>query len=482
MKNPLGAFTRFLAHITRNPLGMAGAVMTTIAAILFLTLFALEQVGFHGGPYLGILAFLIIPGIFLLGLFLIPAGLWRERARRRRAAALGAEAAEELPVWDLNRDRIRRNFLVFLTLTAANLVIVAVATYKGVETMDSTPFCGAACHSVMQPEYTTYLRSPHARVKCVECHIGPGANWFVKSKLSGSWQVVSVALNLYPRPIPVPVHDLRPARETCEQCHWPQKFVGDRFRVNTHFEEDEANTEVKTVLVVKVGGHQAGRSHGIHWHVDPDHTLRYRADEKRQTIYEVEMVVEGSVKRRWKGPAADRPEAAQVTEWRTMDCVDCHNRPTHIYRAPDQELDAALLDRRIDASLPYVRREGLKLLQGEYPSHESAREGIARSLSDFYRQSYPDVAATRAEAVSAAGRALGDIWCWNVFPSMNIEWGTYQNQIGHRDMSTEVGCFRCHDEEHKTADGGAISQDCTTCHSVLAEREKDPAVLKTLLD
>jgi len=482
MKKLFGAFTRFLAYITRNPLGMAGAVMTTIAAILFLTLFLLEQVGFHGGPYLGILAFLIIPGVFLLGLVLIPTGLWRERARRRRAPEQGAEAADELPVWDLNQDRIRRNFLVFLTLTAANLVIVAVATYKGVETMDSTPFCGATCHSVMQPEYTTYQRSPHARVKCVECHIGPGANWFVKSKLSGSWQVVSVAFNLYPRPIPVPVHSLRPARETCEQCHWPQKFVGDRFRVNTHFEEDEANTEVKTVLVVKVGGHQAGRSHGIHWHVDPENTVRYRADESRRAIYEIEMIGKGGAVKRWKGPKADSPEAAAATEWRTMDCVDCHNRPTHIYRTPEQELDTTLVERRIDVSLPYVRREGLRALQADYPSHEAGREGIAKALADFYRRSYPEVATKKADEIAAAGRALGDIWCWNVFPSMGIAWGTYGNQIGHRDMSTEVGCFRCHDEEHKTTEGEAISQDCTTCHSVLAEREKDPAVLKTLID
>ncbi len=173
--------------------------------------------------------------------------------------------------------------------------------------MESTQFCGAACHTVMEPEYTTYKRSPHARVKCVECHIGEGADWFVKSKLSGSWQLVSVALNLYPRPIAVPVHNLRPARETCEQCHWPNKFVGDRFKVNTHFSEDEANTETKTVLVVKVGGRQAGRSQGIHWHVDPDHALRYRSDEKRQAIYEVEMVAKDGTTQRWTGPAASTP-------------------------------------------------------------------------------------------------------------------------------------------------------------------------------
>jgi nitrate/TMAO reductase-like tetraheme cytochrome c subunit len=478
MQNAVGAFTRFIAHITRNVLGMAGAVITTVSAVLFLTLLVLDLVGFHGGPYVGILAFLIIPGLFLFGLLLIPLGIWRER---RRVAAGGGEP-RTLPVWDLNQDRIRRNVLVFLLLSVVNVVILAAATYKGVEVMESTSFCGATCHTVMEPEYTTYKRSPHARVGCVECHIGEGANWFVKSKLSGSWQLVSVALDLYPRPVPAPVHNLRPARETCEQCHWPNKFVGDRFRVRTHYSDDETNSETKTVLVVKVGGRRAGRSQGIHWHVDPDHVVRYRSDEKRQTIYEVEMSASDGTVRRYKSPAADSPEGAKATEWRTMDCVDCHNRPTHVYRSPAQELDEAILDRRVDPALPYVRREGLKALWVEYPSHEAARAGIAKTITDFYAASYPQVAAEKKEAVAAAGRALGDIWAWNVFPAMNVKWGTYVNHIGHPEMSGEVGCFRCHDEQHATADGKTISQDCSTCHSILAQEEKDPEILKRLTE
>jgi hypothetical protein len=478
----LSAFTRFVARIGRTPLGMAGAVITTVSAILFGTLFVLQWVGFHAGPYLGIIAFLILPAFFVLGLLLIPVAVWRERRTRLRIAAAGGEVVDTLPVWNLNSDRVRRNFLVFLMLTAVNVVILVVAMYKGVEVMDSTQFCGAACHSVMTPEYTTYQRSPHARVKCVECHIGPGANWFVKSKLSGSWQVIAVTFDLYPRPIPVPVHNLRPARETCEQCHWPQRFVGDLFKVNTHFEEDEANTEVKTVLVMKVGGRQAGLSQGIHWHVDPDHEVRYRSDAKRQTIYEVEMLEKGRLTDRWKGPAADSPEGKQATEWRTMDCIDCHNRPTHIYRMPEEAIDTALAEGRIDTALPFIRREGLKVLKAEYSSHEAARAGIRDAISGFYAKEYPEVAAAKAEAVAAAGRELGDIWCGNVFPSMDITWGTYRSDIGHPDMSTEVGCFRCHGGDHVDEKGEAITLDCTTCHNVLADREKNPEVLKTLLD
>jgi hypothetical protein len=481
MKRLLDPLTRFFLTVTSNRISLAGSVLTTVAAFLFLLLFAINLVSEHGGsPYLGILAFLILPALFVLGLALIPVGLWQARKRRREAMAEDDPAAE-FAVLDFNRPQIRRTALVFLAATGINALILGVGTYKGVEVMDSTQFCGAACHTVMNPEFTTYSRSPHARVKCVECHIGEGANWFVKSKLSGSWQLVAVTFDHFPRPIPVPVHNLRPARETCEQCHWPDKFVGDRFKVNTHFSEDEANTETKTVLVVKVGGRQAGHSHGIHWHVDPDHVLRYRSDEKRQTIYEVETVAKDGTTKRWTGPAATSPEAARATEWRTLDCVDCHNRPTHVYHDAVRELDAALLDRRIDPTLPFARREGLKALQAEYPSHEAARAGIAKAIAAFYEQSYPQVAAERKDAVAAAGVALGDIWCWNVFPTMNIRWGTYVNHIGHPDMSTTVGCFRCHDEEHKTKDGHAISQDCSTCHSLLAQDEKDPEILRTLL-
>jgi hypothetical protein len=481
MKNLLDPVTRFFASVTGNPISLAGSALTTVTAFLFLLLFSIHLVSEHGAsPYLGILTFLILPGLFLLGLVLIPLGLWRARKRRRQAIAEDDPAAE-FAVLDFNRPQTRKTALVFLGATGINALILGVGTYKGVEVMESTQFCGAACHTVMEPEYTTYKRSPHARVKCVECHIGEGAGWFVKSKLSGSWQLVSVSLNLYPRPIEAPVHNLRPARETCEQCHWPNKFVGDRFKVNTHFSEDEANTETKTVLVVKVGGRQAGRSQGIHWHVDPDHVVRDRSDARRQKIYEVEVETKDGTKQRFAGPAGSSPEAAKATEWRTMDCVDCHNRPTHVYRDPARELDAALLDRRIDPSLPFVRREGLKALLTEFPSHEAAREGIAKAIAAFYGQSYPQVAAEKKDAVAAAGQALGDIWCWNVFPTMNIKWGTYVNHIGHPDMSAEVGCFRCHDEEHKAADGKAITQDCSTCHSLLAQEEKDPEILKTIL-
>jgi len=222
-------FRNFLASITRNAISLIGTALAVASLVLILSLFTMQQFGFEGGPYLGILTYLILPMIFVTGLILIPIG--SVLYRRKMSKLPGGEGAPSLPVFDLNVPSTRRWLLIFFAATMVNIIILASATYKGVEVMESVEFCGMACHSVMEPEHTAHARSPHSRVACADCHIGPGADWFVKSKLDGAWQLVSVALDLYPRPIPTPLHDLRPARDTCEQCHWPTKFVGDRLKL-----------------------------------------------------------------------------------------------------------------------------------------------------------------------------------------------------------------------------------------------------------
>jgi len=465
----------FLIAVTRNPLSLAGTAITTASALVFLGLFAVDLTSHYENPYMGIVAYMILPAIFVVGLVLIPIGVAREK-RLARAAKERGESYWAFPIIDLNVVRTRKVMLTFLLLTLANLVILSTATYRAVEYMDSTQFCGTTCHTVMKPEHTAYSRSPHARVKCVECHIGPGANWFVRSKLSGAWQVVAVTFDLYPRPISTPIHNLRPARDTCEQCHWPSKFVGDRLDVRTRFQEDETNTETKTVLVLRVGGIQGREAHGIHWHVDPSQTIRYRSNPARDEIYDVELTQpDGTVKLYRNG--SGEPPADGEAAWRTMDCVDCHNRPTHIYRSPREELDTALLDGRIDRDLPYVRREGARLLKQEYASQAEARQSIAEGLRAFYSASYPDLSTSAAPRIERAAEAIGNIYGWNVFPEMKVNWDTYPNHLGHENAP---GCFRCHNDTHQTAEGDVISQDCDTCHTLLAMEEENPEVLETL--
>jgi hypothetical protein len=464
-------FKNFLVSITHNLISLIGTAIAVATLVLMASLFAMELFGFEGGPYIGILTYLILPMIFVFGLILIPIGAILYRRRIRKSP--GGDGTQLLPVFDLNVQATRRWMLILAGATMLNIVIVAGATYKGVHVMESVEFCGLACHSVMEPEHTAHARSPHARVACAECHIGPGADWVVKSKLDGAWQLVSVAFDLYPRPVKTPLHDLRPARETCEQCHWPTKFVGDKLRVIKHFKEDEANTELTSALLLKVGGARTNNSHGIHWHVDRGVNIRYRSDETREAIYEIEFT-EGEDE---MVTFADRKAPEDGGVWRAMDCVDCHNRPSHIYESPGPAIDKAIDLDLIDRSLPFVKRESLRIIQTQYESHEVARDGIVSELTAFYDESYPDLATERADEIAAAATTLGDIYSVNIFPQMNVWWDTYPNHIGH-DQSD--GCLRCHKRRMRTADRQQVSNDCDTCHVLLADEEENPDIMSVL--
>jgi len=462
---------KLAAALPRNTTSRIGAILAAVSAILIVLLAVLDIGGFAAGLRLRILAYLILPAAFVLGLVLLAIGLWLERRHQHRTAHRHGSAAS-LPVIDLNSAATRRTALLLVLGACTAAIVLGGSGYQGIKVLESVEFCSQACHSVMQPEASAHDRSPHANVACVECHVGPGFGAWVDSKINGLTEMAEVATNSYPRPVPTPVHQLRPARVVCEQCHWPSAFVGDRLVVHTHYGEDEANTPKKTVLMLHVGGQEGKSNSGIHWHVAPGVRIRYQADRSRESIYTVELTrPEGEQK--VFGTQAVPPVDA---EWRTMDCMDCHNRPTHVFRSPAQEVDAALVDGRIDTSLTFIKREAMRVLQAQYPSQQQARTAISRDIADFYRTNYPDLAASRASAVTEAGTALGDIWCNNVFPQMKVTWNTYPNHLGHDDQSP--GCLRCHDNKHVTTAGEKISRKCELCHNVVAEDEAAPEALK----
>jgi hypothetical protein len=343
---------------------------------------------------------------------------------------------------------------------------VSLAAYRGIEFMDSVTFCGEVCHEVMQPEFVAYQNGPHARVTCVQCHIGPGAPWFVQSKLSGTRQVFAVTLNTFSRPIPSPVHNLRPARDTCEQCHWPEKFHGDAIRVRKEFAPDEANSESVTTLRLHVGGANTleGGAQGIHWHTIESNRIEYIAtDDKRQVIPYVQLTDRFGNVREYRAEGVTQEELDRG-ERRVMDCVDCHNRPSHTFAASaERAVDAAIAFGDISRDLPFIRREAVDALQAEYPTREAGADAIAQRLRGFYRQSYPDLYARQRDAIERAVRASQQAYLNNVFPSMNVRWGTYPNNVGHMDFP---GCFRCHDDSHTAADGSVIRQECGLCHTM----------------
>jgi len=460
-----------------NPITLAGAVLTTSSALTMVGFWILEVVQLRSvHPYAGIILFLVLPGIFVLGLALIPLGAV---LRRRRLRARG-ELPHVYPTIDLRHGLVARGLGLVAGATVLNVVILSTASYQGVKYMDSTQFCGLTCHSVMAPEYSAYLDSPHSRVACVECHIGPGAPWFVRSKLSGTRQVLAVTFKTHSRPIPSPVKHLRPARETCEHCHWPQKFHGDKVLVRTKYSEDEKNTPLSTVLVLKVGGRAGSGGKGIHGrHLDTTERISYvTTDERRQVIPRVTYVDDsGQTVEYVSEEAKVTPEQMARGERRKMDCMDCHNRPSHTFELPDRAVDRALAEGRIFTELPYIKKKAVELLRVEYPDRATADRRIGESLTEYYRASHPDVLRRSRGAVEQAAAELRAIYGRNVFPNMKVGWGTYPNNIGHENF---IGCFRCHDDNHKSAGGGTITQDCDACHTILAQEEESPKILADL--
>src|SRR5262245_27749954 len=450
-------------RLIRSPISVVGMVLTTMSAVLFLIVFLADLFGWHSNPYLGIVFFLILPGVFLFGLFLIPLGAWIERRRRARG-----RAPSEIywPRIDLNDPAQRMTAVIVFAVTMANIVIVSLAAYRGVEYMDSPQFCGQVCHSVMKPQFTAYQDGPHSRVTCVQCHIGRGASWFAKSKISGARQVLAVTFHTYSRPIPSPVENQRPARDTCEQCHWPEKFHGDKIVRVYEYAEDEKNTESITTLQVHVGGgsERLGIAHGIHWNMNVASDVEYIAtDDKRQVIPWVRVKDRFGNVREYTAEGT-KPEDLAKGERRRMDCMDCHNRPSHPMAAtPERAVNQLMARGDIPRTLPFVRREAVKALKASYPTQEAASEGISRALRDFYRSQYPGDYMSRRQDVEKAVNAASEIYRRSVFPEMNIGFGTYANNIGHMDFP---GCFRCHDDNHKSNQGKAIGQDCETCHSI----------------
>jgi hypothetical protein len=462
-----------LVHLSNNGISLAGVVIVTTTTIFWLFLLPTTMGGEIDNPYIGILAFLTIPAPFFLGLAMIPFGMWRKRKREGRTEVIPASFP---PLNWQNRDFRRLAYFVGIT-TVLNVVIASQLTYGAVSYMDSVTFCGQTCHTVMQPEYTAYQNSPHSRVECVMCHIGPGASWFVKSKISGVRQVFKVALHTYPTPIPTPVHNLRPARDTCEGCHWPQKYGQDRVVIVNKYAEDEANTNTKTVLLMKVGGGNHGIGiHGTHLGRNKGEVvIRYgHTDEARQNIPWIESTVNG--KTTVYATDAVKTDGAGLT-YREMDCMDCHNRPAHAYDMPDRALDRAMANGLISPTLPFAKKTGLEILKANYTSRDEAEQKIPAAFAAWYQQNQAAVYGQRKADVDAAGKEVLAIWSRNIFPDMKVTWGKYPMNIGHTDFP---GCFRCHDGAHNAKDGTSVTQDCNACHNLLSMDEANPKILTDL--
>jgi hypothetical protein len=480
-----GLYRRWLSFLPRlwtNWITLAGAVITTLAGCTILLVLAVEWVSPTSNMYASALGFLVMPFVFVCGLLLIPLGFfWERRRKKRDAPPSPIQEAFRAAL----RDRASRRRLFFVAaLTFANIVIVGAAGHRAMVFMDSPEFCGTMCHQVMAPEYNAYLKSPHSRVACVDCHIGPGASWAVKSKLDGLRQVWGVIFDSFHRPIPSPVRELRPARDTCEQCHWPAKFHGSRLTFYTHYQDDEKNSPLVNALLLNVGGEdpRTGAFRGIHWHVSPEVEVRYRAlDEAREKIGRIEVRKKGTLSSVYE----PKEKVDPAREERIMDCVDCHNRPTHIFDpSPSLALDRALREGRLDPAIPFLKKVAAQVLGIEDLDREGAEAVFQKEMQRIYKEAHPDVVVS-AEQFGTAARTLAELYRANIYPEMKIGWDTYPSHLGHRgEEEDRRGCFRCHDDEHAREDGETLSMDCDLCHQILHQDESPeeiPESLRTLL-
>lgn len=463
---------RQLLHgLAVDRLSRTGIILTTAAAASFVLLEGASLMGMFHNAYAGLVTYIAIPGLFVFGLLLIPLS-WLLAMRRTRQG-LGALLRERFQAPALESGPFGALLIRSLALmTVVNLVFITFAGTQAIHYMDSARFCGTACHSVMGPEWAAYQYSPHARVACVSCHIGDRFDALVQAKLNGAWQAVSSAFDLYERPIPTPVHGLRPARETCMKCHWPTLFHGNRVANYVHYAPDSLSTPSYSTLMLKIGSGEKGHESGSHWHVAETNEVRFASvnGEVEQILWVESRQPDGTVRRFENRSLAQEAEGSTDHE-RVMDCIDCHNRATHVFEQPGPAVDERIRQGLIPRDLPFAKRTALAALLEPWPDKETGKAGIGEHIRAAYARMGDTQAAVRPGAVDSMVTATVAIYERNVHPNMKVFWGAYPNHLGHADGG---GCFRCHNQDLVDESGRAIPDDCTLCHSILAYDEPRP--------
>jgi nitrate/TMAO reductase-like tetraheme cytochrome c subunit len=461
-----------LPYSSQNWFSLIGATIAIISLFMIVFLFVIATLFEQEHSYLGLIVYILLPSIMIMGLLLIPIGMIITIRRRKKG-----EKSEVMdwPKIDLNDLRHRNAFFIFAIGTTIFLFLSAVGSYEAFHFTESTEFCGTICHRVMDPEYVAYQHSPHARVRCVDCHVGSGADWYVRSKMSGLYQVYAVLANVYPTPIPTPIRNLRPARETCEECHWPQKFYAQKLRLERHYLNDEENTQWDIRLKMKIGAdHSAlGLTEGIHWHINPDVLVEYIASDDRNeelpwVRYTNLKTSETIVYQDEDNPIED--SLITSTNIRAMDCIDCHNRPSHSYRPPAFFVNDAITGGEIPHELPGIKSLAMGICAEEFTSSDSASSYIRKTISKFYKSDYPEIFDDQEALVEQAIVGLQSAYSENIFPDMKVRWSAYPNHIGHLEFD---GCFRCHNDTHISDSGKTIEKDCNLCHTIEAQGEID---------
>jgi thiosulfate reductase cytochrome b subunit len=451
-----------------NPVTISGTLIAGLSFIFIAFLAVVEFFEENTNPYIGIITFVILPTIMIVGILAMAFGVFKENRR----ALFDNGKAKTLPVIDLNNTKHQLAVIFAIVGSVLLLGFSVFGSFKAYEYTETDEFCGTVCHEVMEPEYTAYKDSPHSRVGCVKCHIGSGTDWYVKSKFSGAYQLYSVAFNKFSRPIPTPVTSLRPAQGTCEQCHWPKHFNGQKNFNFDFYLSDEQNTKTALTLSINTGGgsQEYGNNDGIHWHMNIANEITYlHTDTKREDIPWVK------VKNRATGVetvyaehgAVITDEMLRSDKIRKMDCIDCHNRPSHVYKVPNRTINSLLTAKKIDETLPYIKRLSVQALEYYVTSRPTSFDDIKNYINGYYKENYPDLLTTKQVEIDQAINQINTVYRRNYFPGMGVNWKNFPNNIGHLYSK---GCFRCHDGKHESPDGKIISKDCNVCHKITFQK------------
>jgi len=453
----------------KNWVSITGAILAVFNLATILSLVILHSLFNFGGAYIGLFIYMALPAFMIFGLILIPIGMRINRRRAKEEELAGEE--RNWPILNFNNIATRNASIIFVVGTVFLLIISSVGSYEAFHFTESVEFCGKLCHQVMEPEFVTYHGSSHERVACVECHVGAGATWYVKSKLSGLYQVYSVLAHKFPTPIPTPIANLRPAQETCEKCHWPEKFYDRKMKDEHSFLADDSNTEEVIQLQMKTSSKMtsAGIEKGIHQHISADVKIEYKTTtNNRQVIPWVRYTNLKTGQSEIYTDSENKLSHAKLDslETRVMDCLDCHNRPSHNYKAPQNFIDKLMSEGKISKTLPGIKKVAMEVLYPEYSTKDSAFMAITSKITNFYQKSYPDLITSRKSEIDNAIVEIQSGYASNIFPFMKANWKSYPNNIGHMEFD---GCFRCHNNRHATESGKVISKDCNLCHNIIAQ-------------
>jgi len=453
---------------SRNWITIIGSLIAALNLILIILLFIISTIFNKSDTNLGLFIYIILPGFFLLGLIMIPLGMIITRKKQKKDSD---SEKKRLPVVDLNDPRHRNAFIIFTVLTIIILFLSTYGSFEAYHLTESVEFCGTLCHKVMEPEYTAYQNSPHANVTCVECHVGSGASWYIKSKLSGLHQVYAVLTKTYPTPIETPLHDLRPAMETCEKCHWPQKFYARTLQTNRYFLADSINSEWNVMLQMKIGPEYRGMgfNEGIHWHINPSVNIEYISEnDKREIITYVKYTNrETGEVTVFSDPDAPLSDSLIISSTsRSMDCIDCHNRPSHNYKSPPVYFDNEMITGGISKEIPFIKKTAMDVLKNSFSDKDTALNKINNDITNFYKSGYNDYFNANTDLINNSVKSIQKAFSQNTFPGMKVTYDIYPEHIGH--LETE-GCFRCHNDVFISDKGKKITRDCNLCHTILGQ-------------